>query len=622
VRDNRANAAILVPDKPRPVVTFAAEELRYHVHVATGATLPIRNENVVSANAAGLLVLGPCQRTAAAGVQVDDLPPNAFRIKLSNGNLYLVGRDSGGSVLDSRNIQGRLHNNMTAVGTLLAVYEFLDRQLGVRWLWPGKLGEVIPKRKSIQVSRWDQTYRPPLVTTRLRDWDGRKGAGWSSKEVADAYFNNQAIWMRRHRFAQGLDLDYGHAFEQYWKRFGRTHPEFFALRPDGKRAPAGDPRHVQMCVSQPGFWDQVIRDWQERGDAWMNGAENDYRSGSDGDPACTCDTCRAWDGPDADSLSDRYAKFWLALQQRGREIRPDATVLGYAYGRYCRPPVETRLNDRIVVAIVPAYYFPWSDQARQEFRGQWRGWTEAAGARAYLRANWFIFGHNLPINLARKFGEDFSFACRHGLVATDFPTGANPWATQGPTLYVLARIHRRAEWPVEQILDEYYQGFSRAEPAVRAYFAHWEHVTNAVTPLAYRAGWSDKSVLPPITDNPEHRIYRWAGRIFTAPVMSKGRTLLDQAKRTAVGDPLAEKRVAFLETGLRDVQLTLATAEAFNAYQAGGDGRAYATALQTLDDYRASVEGFGVANMAYLRAREYLWDRSAAAELAHPRPRK
>ena len=42
-------------------------------------------------------------------------------------------------------------------GTLLAVYNFLDCQMGVRWLWPGKLGEVVPKVSTIRIGNLDQT---------------------------------------------------------------------------------------------------------------------------------------------------------------------------------------------------------------------------------------------------------------------------------------------------------------------------------------------------------------------------------------------------------------------------------------------------------------------------------
>ena len=608
VRDGEPVSAIVIPDGAWPAVHFAAEELQYHVTESTGATLLIREENEVATDPEGLIYLGACQKTVSVGIKTKELPPNAFHIKLLEGNLFFAGEDSDGAVLDSRNIKGSLHDNKTHVGTLFAVYEFLDKHLGVRWLWPGKMGEVIPKRKDLNVSDWDQTYIPKLLHTRIRDYYTQRGPGWSSPEVADDYFRDQAIWLRRHRFAQGMDMDYGHAFHYYWERFGQIHPEYFALSPDGKREPIGPPHLVQMCVSQPALWKQIIDAWKAgKSDeapphAWINGAEND----SAGDPSCTCEPCRAWDVTGTDSLSDRYARFWLELQRLGEKVKPDATVIGYAYGSYRDPPVATRLNERIVVGIVPGFYFPWTDEVRGHFREQWKGWTEIAGARAYLRPNYFHFGHNMPVFIARKFGEDFSFAYKRGMLATDFDLVPGQWATQGPAYYVLGRIHRHGDWPVERMLGEYYRGFGKAESAVRAYFRHWEGVTDAVTQEHYNEGWKPKG----ITDNPEHRFYRWASHIFTPEVMASGRALLEEAKAAAQGDAHAERGVAFLEMGLRHAELTLTVEAAYDAYKAGGNVEAYVTALKVLDDYRASVDRYNVANMARLRSREPLWDRN------------
>lgn len=168
VRDRQPTSAIVVPRKALPVVRFAAEELQHHVKASTGATLIIREEDDATDNSRGVVFLGGCQ--AADNVAPKNLSPNGYHIQLHKGNLYLLGDDSDGPVLDSRGIKGSLHDNKTRVGTLFAVYEFLDKRLGVRWLWPGRLGEVVPKQKSLRVTAWNQTYAPRLLHSRLRDY--------------------------------------------------------------------------------------------------------------------------------------------------------------------------------------------------------------------------------------------------------------------------------------------------------------------------------------------------------------------------------------------------------------------------------------------------------------------
>ena len=172
-------------------------------------------------------------------------------------------------------------------------------------------------------------------------------------------------------------------------------------------------------------------------------------------------------------------------------------------------------------------------------------------------------------------------------------------------------MHQKGEWPVDKIRDEFYSGFGAAESAARAYFANWERITNAVTPEHYHAGWKASG----ITDNPEHRFYRWVAHIFTAEVMAEGRWLLEVARRSAANDPMTRDRVAFLDNGLRHAVLTLAVQSAWDGWKAGGNAADYATALQRLDRFRGEIDGEFFANMAYLRIRERLWNRDDAKQL-------
>ncbi|MBP90547.1 MAG: hypothetical protein CMJ64_28200 [Planctomycetaceae bacterium] len=133
VGDGRALATIVIPDEPVPVHQFAAEELQYHIERSSGAKLPIRRERDVPMDDSGCVFLGPCRRAVQRGINAEGLPPNGFRIRLADGSLHLTGDDSNGPVIATNGI-GSLHNNRTRVGTLFAVYEFLEVQLGVRWL--------------------------------------------------------------------------------------------------------------------------------------------------------------------------------------------------------------------------------------------------------------------------------------------------------------------------------------------------------------------------------------------------------------------------------------------------------------------------------------------------------
>ncbi|MCC6580393.1 MAG: DUF4838 domain-containing protein, partial [Phycisphaeraceae bacterium] len=484
VVNGQAKAVILLPEKPLPMERYAADELRYHAKKATGAELAIQSVGVTLPEGMGEVRLG---RAAHGVIEMDDSsqPANAFAVVCDERVLCIAGNDGEGSPLADD----------VSAGTLFGVYEVLETHFGVRWLWPGELGEVVSTCENWSVPAMRMSEQPRLLHTRLRTGHGNALTGWSSAAARNHYIHDQQVFLRRHRLARGVSLEYGHAFIEYWDRFGKNHPEWFNLLPDGRRR--SDPAYcgganelVSMCVSTPELWRQIVEDWQHTRTIhrpWINCAENDTAG------RCVCPNCLAWDVPAAGdkvsldeakaayaagkpdwtdhlgSLSDRYARFCLAVQNEARKIDDQAVVLGYAYANFVKPPVNTRLNNRVVIAIVPAMMYPWTDAKRQAFRDQWEGWA-ATGARLYLRPNYTLDGHAMPIDYAEAFGDDFRFAYERGMIATDFDSLTGQWAVQGPTLYVLMRVQHHGDWPVSRILDEYYNGFGSAAHAVRDYF--------------------------------------------------------------------------------------------------------------------------------------------------------
>ena len=262
VQNGSAVTAIVIPDSALPVVQYAAQELQYHIQKSTGATLGIFNESGKPSGFAGLIYLGNCNATVSAGIDVSNLAANGFIIKTFGVNCFLAGSDSEGEVL------GMLHTNYTKCGTLFAVYEFLDVHMGVRWLWPGEVGEVIPNYNNISTSSWNQTREFQLLSRRLRDYGWRGVYWWKDQQAREDYYNAQSVWLRRHRFALGKNIDYGHGFIDYWERFNSTHTEYFNLLPDGTRR--NDPYYVGgstrpdlvcMSIAEPNLWVQIIQDY-------------------------------------------------------------------------------------------------------------------------------------------------------------------------------------------------------------------------------------------------------------------------------------------------------------------------------------------------------------------------
>lgn len=632
VVDGQPRATLVIPEVPLPVQKSAAEELQYHVRRASGAELPIVRE-VYAKDTDSNVYLGPCKRTLELKLWPQETKPNGYIIRAIGRDLFICGDDTNGNVFWMQ------HANRTRVGTLFGVYEVLERELKCRWLWPGGLGTVVPPARTIRLGDWNETGAPPFIHARWADYGpGVSGPqGWSSNEVRERFIDEQGKWLRRHRFALGIAMDMAHAFTHWWEPYGKDHPEYFNLLPDGTRRPdptyySGDPELISMSAGEPALWAEIVAQWQKTrtpGAPYIDATENDTNG------KCLCDKCLALDVPDPQcdtpfaervarcredflarktgwerhlgSLSDRYARYYLAVQKEAEKVDPQATVMGFAYANTVRPPLQTKLNSRIIIGIVPAFYFPWTPERRKTAREQWDGWA-ATGASMFLRPNYMLSGHALPVFFAKELGEDFSYCAAHGLIGTTFDSLTGQYAAQGPNLYMLARLHDDPTVPVQTVLDEYYSGFGPAEPAVRRYFALWEEVSGRYTEELcgkLMTHWVN--------------FYVDAAKVFTPEVMAQAHGILREAATAAKADPEVAARLSFLEKGLRHAELVMETQQAHRRFLQDRNVAAYGAAFAKLDDFRKSIENDFVSNLAFLNWTEaFTWDRRMPKLLAGP----
>lgn len=614
VDDASAKAVIVTANEPSDVVRYASIELQWHIEQATGVKLPIITEDsAASALQSHRIYIGKSAFTDNAGLLSDKLPKHYYQIKQTNKDIYLVGNDAdeknpnplkmGDSGAGAGTRFGRIPVDPTlSMGSLFAVYEWLENQLNVKWIWPDETGTIIPKTKIVFSGASQEKQGGPSLLyaqPRINTWEGMD---LTRKEK---YIFDTNVWLRRQRFSRSANFSYGHGYTKYWERFHRTNPEFFAMRHDGKREPFNPkrPNLVQLCVSEPKLHQQIIADWLEQrakdpSRPWINGKENDKTAM---DPACQCPECLAWDAKDGVlseenpwlsgreiarqegtpqiSLSDRYAKFWLALQKEGRKHDPDATVIGYAYADYSEPPLETKLNKNIIVGIVPAKNYPYSEKEAQEFKRIWDGWA-ATGASLYLRPNNFLTGYNMPYVYAKQFGHDYKHAAQNGLVATDYDSLIGMWGVQGINLYMAGRLNAHPELTVQEVLQEYYAAFGSASKPIEKYFDYWEEVTlKADTEFRLNAqgGWSPLS--------------RAGDQIYTPETFVRGRELLEEARSSAGDDREVLARIAFLNLWLEHARLTMEVLSSFNKYRMQPQSEKlksnFEVAKINLDNYRA-----------------------------------
>ncbi len=566
VVDGRAEAVIVVPESACPAVTLAAEELRHHVMKASGADLPVVAEDAVPDEPSHRVYLGATRAALSAGIDVSALSRDSYRISVRGHDLFLAGADGEGDPLNKF--------FLVSVGTLFAVYDVLDSDLGARWLWPGELGEHIPAARTLIVRARDTLVKPRFRFCKLRT-DRRE----------------ELIWMRRMRMHWDDGMEFGHAFGDWAERYGEEHPEWFEMDENGDRHTG-----LSMCVSNAKLHEQIVENWWARekdrpagSRSTINICENDYNGN------CQCANCRAWDGPEAPqprpryyetwhNVSRRYARFAEAVLELARERDPNAEVTFYAYLNYVFGPDGVKLDPRIVAGFVADVFFPRTDEDHEWVKRQWLAW-EQTGATLFTRPNYLLNGYCMPENWARQFADEFRFCQEHGMMGSEFDSLNGQWGTQGPILYTVGRLHAAPELSADEILEEYYSGFGPARAQAKAYWEYWETYTREHVDVLQdgTSHW---------TTYPKDAYVR-----FPLSSFEPAEDLLRQAEGAASEDPAASARVAFLRQGLEHARLCVETSLAIA--EAGDDEDGPRRAVGELRRFRKSLEGSFAVNVDY-----------------------
>ena len=600
---------IVTPDKPVPSVVHAARELYYHIKKATVRKLPIIKESAAKTGKRYIYV-GGCK--ANSRFAPEKMAWNSGVIVIAKERIHIAGFDS----------RAPLYAQTSSTGTLFAAYEFLEKYLGVRWLWPGELGEHIPYRRTITLPEETHTFKPLLRTSCFRGGVIKRGrvAGWEKSENMENFLKAERLWLLRHRFSQDRRLIGGHAFTDYYNRYHKTNPDFFSMLPDGKRRLnpwkwSKKPSVVSLCASNPVLADTIVENWRKSGCAPpINVNENDTAG------ECICDNCLAADNSPLSaaqrraaakkqfllqsgawpyalgSVSDRYCKLFLAVQTRADRIKPGSSVAGLIYANYSEPPSEKiKLNERIILRFCPPAMYPWPQDKIDRYKRQWDGWAKS-GASLIFRPNFAADGHYFPVQFHEVFYDLFTFAARRRMIGSDIDSCTGQYATQALPNYVIASLNHGVDTPLAKLEDEYYSAFGAAKEKIKAY-------TEYMKELSMKPGLKDPFIKDATLEG--GKLFRFmilvADEVFTQEAVAKAEKMLADAANTPQLDAKSARRVRMLQYGIEHIKLAMAAQVEFRNYQKTGKADGFFKAVAKLDEFRKKVEPLLIMNMGHLR---------------------
>lgn len=441
---------------------------------------------IVSASFLALSFAAPAAERAATPQGPDTLDISAYRIvgdkddakilrkHLERTGAYAPGEGAGViEIADDKSLPLEAMKVVVEDGRVAisgnparwAVYEFLGQKIGVRFLWPGRLGTYVPQLKAIRIDRAAIDFRPELLRRDFRQ-AGKPAAvlEWTDKH-----------YLSKERTPK--DLNWGHAFHDWYEKYAKDKPELFALDPDGRITPwANDPTRAKLRISSPAVMDAIKDDYIRRGMpdficlSPTDSAGYDTSEASmalDPEPYSKADV---WAGKV--NLTDRHVKYWNSVLAELRKWNPKLGVAVYAYAAYRTPPRTVRLTPGAFhVQIVPSWY--------EEDEEIWQGWGEQAQAM-YLRPNWPWNGGSSPFYPLHKMGAFIEFAHANKMQGFDMDSLTGFFGMRGPFYYLIVRKMAHPEIPTDAIVEEFVSAFGEAREDIRRYVQYWEDYSEAL----------------------------------------------------------------------------------------------------------------------------------------------
>ena len=570
VENGVSRAPIVVFKDAPPYTRLAADDLARYIEKTSGAKPKVieGTPNPIPKHAVWV-GYQPVLEKLFPKTDFDFKHPEEILIAANGKHLAIVGRDRWDPehlvVIFGRRGKRKIVGKQQEYGTANAVYTFLQDNLGVRWFWPGELGEDVLKRKTIAFAPFEYRYHPQIRS---------RGGVFTFSKLKYRGYGRSHDWVRYQRLRlDSLELHGGHAFSTWWKRFHKTRPEYFALQPDGTRSGFPGPRTVKLCLSTPAVWKQWLADVEEQlkidpNQTVFSAAPNDgWASGH-----CVCKNCRAWDHPKGEprlfrwrglgqeyvALSDRHVTFANKCARLLKERYPgkDYYVLMMSYGHSRPAPVKAVPADNVIMSSVANFLGRTDLKDRgstwgTKHRDQFAAWAKVAPHIMWRPntgspAGWWQAQPDVSTTQVIK---DFKFIAANKCIGIFIDGVWEHWATEAPQYYIMAQLTWNPGINAQAVLDDYYRrAFGAGADELKGYWSLLEK-----TRQAYVKG---------------DREY-W--QVYDKALFGKAYGFLDRADKALAGKPeIYSKRVRFIRAGLDHSRLMTEVRELMARYWDSG----------------------------------------------------
>ncbi len=439
---------IVLPEKPSPLETHAAEELRQYLQRITGVLLPVR-QNAGAGAVEGIFIGNSPAASAIAGCDFAALPTDAIVLKSSGDDLVLAGG--------------------APRGTLYAVYEFLEQCCGVRW-WTSSETDVPVRALPLTLPELDVRHHPQIVNRSVFYDDVIRHPEFASHLRSNGHHNDFGPDLGGHYEIIG----FCHTFEPFLPRsaYIAEHPGWYEMF-NGVRDP--DPKiYGQLCVTNP-----------ELRQALAGAVLQQLRLASDPTVISVSqnDTQRYCSCPECAHLSEAEGSYAAPLLLAVNEVAdavakefPQVQVETLAYQYTRKAPKTSVPRDNVIIRLCSIecdFSRPMNSDANAAFRDDLLEWARIAPELAIWHYTANFSNYLAPQPNLTHLADDIRFYAANRVSSLflqgDYQSGADFSALRA---WVAAKLMWNPALDQQQLMDEFLTGYYGAEaaPKLRAYF--------------------------------------------------------------------------------------------------------------------------------------------------------
>jgi len=492
-----------------------------------------------------------------------------YAVRVVDGRIYLWGNDMKQSQ-----------------GTFWAVEDVLRRECGVRWLWPGNLGEVVPASPGLRIPV-QQRLETPAFQIRSPISFGYQTYN-SDKEKAELDAFCRQMRLGRSIFGYRGTSGFNHYFSYYLDpmKYRTVHPEYYSLvspvnwiggvKPT-EPARSGLPgTSWQLCTSNPEVRRIIATEIIK-----TNTPDIMSISPEDGFAFCECENCRKLDpvrwkdifnNPD---LSNRIYDFVNDVATQVKKENPKSRIGIFSYSFFQNPPTTVHsLPDNVYISMTySAGEMPLPGQ-REEFEKRLTAFNRLGVkfvGREYWGTHYYL---NMPWLHTRLIDWNIKTIHRYGAVGVYGEAGKD-WANNALNYYLLAELMWNPSASRESVIDDFcLSAFGAGAKTMRGYFEFMEtQVQN----------WNSRNADGNASYN--RRLNGFA-EMFSPVVLAKANEMLRLARKQAATEE-QKKRVEFFQSGLRYTETMVRMISAYRDAAAVGTGLIHfipAPGINEIDD--------------------------------------